>query len=352
NVSITQKFALSGTGVSSRVVWSPDYYGQLLDVRVGSGASPTAIKVSLPSCNPNSVAVNNNKLYVACSANGANPDKILVYNAATIRTAPAGTLTISPLQTITNSKFNSLIGIAFDSSNDLWIASYGNNTIFSISAATLNTASPVVTTELVDSPPSPTGLAFATDGSLWVTGQYGGGILLNFPKSQFGLGESAQPAYCIASTALSGCQYVNNLFLEPEGVAVFNGDIWVANNSSYNSATGLTSPGRELIDLKIVSNTLSVNATYGNASVAADSPFVCPGGLFATATHLWVNDESYGETNPGCGGNGDVATQTGGIFSFTPAQLAAKTTTVSQVLNFSNVTGRPGFGGIFVENDQ
>ncbi|MDR3557558.1 MAG: glycosyl hydrolase family 18 protein, partial [Syntrophobacteraceae bacterium] len=140
NVSITQKFALSGTGVSSRVVWSPDYYGQLLDVLAGTGASSKAIKVSLPACNPNSVVVNNNKLYVACSANGANPDKILVYNATTIRTAPAGTLTISPLQTITNTNFNSLIGIAFDSSNDLWIASYGNNTIFSISAATLNTA--------------------------------------------------------------------------------------------------------------------------------------------------------------------------------------------------------------------
>lgn len=350
-----QVILLSGTGVAlSRVVWIPDYYGGLLQVRVGSGATPTAITINLPSCNPNSVAVNNNKLYVACSsASGTNPDKILVYNAATIRAAPAGTLNISPSQTITSNQFNSLIGITFDSSQDLWIASYGNNQVVSISAATLNTANPVVTVELVQSPPSPTGLAFAADGSLWVTGQYGGGILLNFPSSQFGQGENAQPAYCIASTNLgAGCQFSDNLFLEPEGVALVSGDIWVANNSSYNTDTGVTSPGRELVDLKVVAGALNVNATFGNAAVAADSPFVCPGGLFATSTHLWVNDESYGETNPGCGGNGDVASKTGGIFSFTPAQLAAKTTTISQVLVFSNVTGRPGFGGLFVENDQ
>jgi hypothetical protein len=64
-----------------------------------------------------------------------------------------------------------------------------------------------------------------------------------------------------------------------------------------------------------------------------------------------VNDESYGETNPACGANGDVASKTGGIFSFTPAQLTAKDSTISQVLAFSNITGRPGFGGIFIEND-
>jgi hypothetical protein len=80
---------------------------------------------------------------------------------------------------------------------------------------------------------------------------------------------------------------------------------------------------------------------------------LCPGGLYAAATHLWVNDASYGETNSQCGAAGDVAGKTGGVFSFTPVQqLTAKTITVSQVLAFSNITGRPGFGGVFVENDQ
>jgi hypothetical protein len=198
-------------------------------------------------------------------------------------------------------------------------------------------------------------LAFDKNGSLWVTGQYGGGILLNFLSSQFGQGKNANPDYCLATTNLSGCQYVNGVFLDPEGLALFGGDVWVANNSS--GATG-TVPGRELIDLKYsggsatAMGTLTVHATYGKSGVAADNPLVCPGGLFAGSVHLWVNDESYGETNPGCGAAGDVASKTGGVFDFTAAQLAAQTTNAAQVLAYANITGRPGFGGIYVENDQ
>jgi hypothetical protein len=40
------------------------------------------------------------------------------------------------------------------------------------------------------------------------------------------------------------------------------------------------------------------------------------------------------------------------VFDFTATQLAAQTTTISQVLAYSKITRRPGFGGIFVENDQ
>jgi len=205
-----------------------------------------------------------------------------------------------------------------------------------------------VTANLMNSPASPVAMAFAKDGSLWVIGQYGDGILLHFPVSQLSEGYNAIPDYCLASTSLSGCQYIANVFLGPEGIALFNGDVWVANNST--GSTG-TVPGRELVDLKYSGGTLTVNATFGNSSVAADSPFVCPGGLYASTGHLWVNDESYNETNPQCGAAGDAASKTGGLFSFSPAQLTAKTTTISQVLAFSNITGRPGFGGIFVEND-
>jgi GH18 family chitinase/fibronectin type 3 domain-containing protein len=339
----------------NRVVWIPDYYGQLLQVRVGT-TNPTAITIDLPSCNPNSVAVNSNKAYVVCNANGANPDKILVYNAATIRAAPAGILTISPLQTITSGEFSSLIGITFDASNNLWVASYGNNQVDEITATQLAATTPAVTVSLISSPPSPVALAFDKNGSLWVTGQYDGGILLNFPSTQLGLGENAVPDYCLATSNLgAGCQYVDGVFLGPEGLALFNGDVWVANNSTGPAGNV---PGRELVDLKYsggsatTMGTLTLNATFGNSAVAADSPFVCPGGLFAGSVHLWVNDESYGEANPECGAAGDVASKTGGVFDFTSAQLTAETTTVTQVLAYSNITGRPGFGGIFVENDQ
>jgi len=349
----------------ARVVWIPDFYGDLLQVRVGTGASITAITVPLPDCNPNSVAIDSDQLYVVCSYDkwqNTNPDKILIYNSTatnSIRTAAAGTLNISPTQTISNAQFSSLVGIAFDSSNNLWVTSNGNNQVEMISAAALKTASPTVAVELISSPNAPAGLAFAADGSLWLTGLDGGGqgILLNFAPSQFGLGEGANPSYCMASESGQGCQYQSGLFMnDPEGVALVNDDVWVADNSTGASGT---TPGRELIDVKVTPGgtpaamgTLTVNAIFGNSAVAADSPFVCPGGLYSTSTHLWVSDESYGETDPQCGANGDVASKTGGVFSFTPTQLTDKTTSIGSVLVFSNVTGRPGFGGIFVENDQ
>jgi len=347
---------VSATPVAPQTItWIPDWDGELLQVRVGSGTSATAITISLPACNPNSVAVNQNKAYVACNANGANPDKILVYNATTIRAAAAGTLNIAPLQTITSTDFNSLIGIAFDSSNDLWVASNGNNEVLEFTAASLATATPADIVSLVDSPASPVALAFDTDGSLWVTGLYGGGILLNFQPSQFGLGGNANPRYCAVTEPQGGiCISQANLFLEPEGVAVFNGSVWVANNSTTGSnGLGGATPGRELVNLTYAGGTLAVAGIYGSVvpdtGGTATSPFFCPGGLYATADHLWVNDESYGEATPQCGANGDSASKTGGVFSFTPAQLTAKP--VTQVPAFTNVTGRPGFGGIFVEFD-
>jgi hypothetical protein len=353
SAALTQ--TVNGATAAARVVYVPDYYGQLLQVRVGT-TSPTAITIDLPSCNPNSVAVNSNKVYVVCNASGDNPDKILVYDASTIRSAPAGTLTISPLQTITSTQFSSLIGITFDSSNNLWVASYGNSQVDEITTAALATTTPAVTASLVNSPGSPVSLAFDTNGSLWVTGQYAGGILLNFPSSQLGQGANAVPDYCaVAANLGSGCQNATGLFLNPEGLALFNGDVWIANNAT--GADGNV-PARQLIDVKYSGGsatavgTLTLNATFGNSTVPADSPFVCPGGLFAGSVHLWVNDESYGEANPQCGAAGDVASQTGGVFDFTAAQLTAQTTTASQVLAYSNITGRPGFGGIFVENDQ
>jgi hypothetical protein len=45
----------------------------------------------------------------------------------------------------------------------------------------------------------------------------------------------------------AGCQYIEDVFLRPEGLALFGGDGWVANNST--GAAGSV-PGRELVDLK------------------------------------------------------------------------------------------------------
>jgi len=106
----------------------------------------------------------------------------------------------------------------------------------------------------------------------------------------------------------------------------------------------------------VVDGALTVKGTYGKTLADTNpgtptSPFVCPGGLFASSVQLWVNDESYGETNPACGADGDVTfSNTGGVFAFTAAELAAEPATQAPV--FTNITGRQGFGGVFVENDR
>ena len=51
-----------------RVVWIPDFWGQLVQVRIGGGATTTAITLKLPNCNPNSTTINKARLYVACCA--------------------------------------------------------------------------------------------------------------------------------------------------------------------------------------------------------------------------------------------------------------------------------------------
>jgi len=320
-----------------------------------AGTSTTPVTLNLPSsCTPNSVAVNSGQLYIACSAGtgaaGATQDGILIYDTAStsaiLAAAPGTALSTAPMKTITDGNFDSLIGMTFDSSGDLWVASYGNNEVLEITATSLSSDTPASTVNLVDSPSSPVALAFDTDGSLWVTGQYLGGILLNFTADQQDQGSNATPRYCMVETGgnQQGCQEAT--FLGPEGLALFNGDVWVSNN---DTGSGGQVPGREIFDIRVVTGELSLIATYGKTSTPSLSPIVCPGGLFGTATHLWVNDESYGESNPQCGAEGDVAGATGAIFDFALSQLA---TLASQTPAYTNLTGRPGFGGIFIQNDN
>jgi hypothetical protein len=77
---------------------------------------------------------------------------------------------------------------------------------------------------------------------------------------------------------------------------------------------------------------------------------VCPGGLFASSQYLWVNDQSFGQADPGCGARGDVGSGVGAIFRFTKELLAAEAAEPDAIVRFSNITARPGFGGLFVED--
>jgi sugar lactone lactonase YvrE len=77
------------------------------------------------------------------------------------------------------------VGIAFDADGNLWVGNVGNRTVVAFSPAQLvagGTIDPnVVLTSNAGSLGIPTGLAFDSDGSLWVMG--GAGALEKFPRS-------------------------------------------------------------------------------------------------------------------------------------------------------------------------
>jgi sugar lactone lactonase YvrE len=294
-------------------VFDPESLALLLDP---DGATP---------CNPNSVAVNGGKLYVVC----LNPDAIRVYDAGPIRSAAVGAeVTTAAEKTITSADFSELIGIAFDGQNNLWVASFGNSRLVQISAQSLASDDPQVTATFPNSPGSPVSLAFDADGSLWVLGHFDDGILLNFPADQLVPGNDPVPQHCI--TTGNACGPNPGLFKFPEGVALLNGQIWVSNN-------GGNTPGRELVAFRVDGGNLVVDQTF--------SPAVCPGGLFATSQHLWVNDPTTD-----CGASvADQASGVGAVLRFTLQELADEVTNLDQLILFTDITSRPGFGGLFVE---
>lgn len=344
-------------------IWIPEYYGSRIYVDTFDYTVKPAkftqkiIGVKPRHCNPNSVTVNGGNLYVVCNSDFGGTDAVLVYNATTL----AFVKTIKGVASDGNNYFtgSSLIGSVFDNHGNLWLSGYNTNDLLRVPAAQLTKAAPRIDRQVVDSPDSPAGLALnSADGSIWVVGQYAGGIVLNFTDATLNqagkfLGATAlnpSPAYCIANGVGAGCQNVAGLFNAPEGVAVFNGGIWVSNNGG-NAPTGT------IVGLTPkVGGQLSAK-TYGQT---VGQPFSCPGGLFAASAPggtptLWVNDEGYGIANTDCGSSAsDQGDQIGRVLEFLPQDLTShQTAPTPEVFTGAAklLTASPGFGGIFVQMD-
>jgi len=347
----------AATPVQKLILWVPNYYGgQVYYDQINYTVTPSTfihktISVANMNCNPNSVAVRNNFLYVVCNSDFGLTDQILVYNATSL----AYVKTITGLASDGKNYFtgSSLVAILFDTHGNLWVSGYHSNSLLRIASFQLTAASPLVDRQVIDSPDSPAGMALDSDKSIWVVGQFDNGIVLNFPDSVLNqpgtfLGESAlnpTPTYCI-SNDIEGCQPVG-LFNEPEGVAVIEGQVYVSNN-------GGNAPGASLVGLTRSGATLNTTVYGGTAG----KPFSCPGGLFAlrlpTGSHtLWVNDEDYKVADTDCGAtSADQGNKIGRVLEFTSAGLAAHPTNpVPSDFHFSNEihTSSPGFGGIFVQ---
>jgi hypothetical protein len=351
----------SAATLNDLIIWVPDYYGQsVLYDKLSYATTPptfshTSIDVSSKNCNPNSVTINKGLLYVVCNSDFGGIDQVLVYDSTTRHYKK----TITGAGTDGGSYFSggSLIGSLFDAHGNLWVTGYNSNTLLRIPHQQLGAASPLVDREVIDSPDSPAGLALDADKSIWIVGQFSGGILLNFTDAVLnqsgtflgGNPLNPNPRYCISSS-IDGCDPVPGLFDNPEGVAVFDGNIWVSNNGG-NAPTGTIA---RLI--KHTGDTLT-SYIYGGT---VGKPFSCPGGMFTltlpdTTTALWVNDEGYGVKGTDCGASsGDQGASIGRVLEFTPADLLDHRTAPKpeEFTDWTKIhTGSPGFGGIFVQAD-
>ncbi|MDQ6769737.1 MAG: NHL repeat-containing protein [Gemmatimonadota bacterium] len=97
-------------------------------------------------------------------------------------------------------------GIAFDAEGNLWVASVGNQTIVAFTPAQLTaTGSPIPQVVLSTNAGSlliPTGLAFDSDGSLWVMGA--AGALEKFPRTALNTTGAPAPSVRITVTGHVG----------------------------------------------------------------------------------------------------------------------------------------------------
>jgi hypothetical protein len=345
-----------GGSVNGATVWVPDYYGGyvLINTFASDGALTTReIPLSAMSCNPNAVAVRTGLLYIVCNSDFGGIDQILVYDVTSL----------AYLKTITGTDANgadyfigsSLTGILFDAKGNLWTTGDGSNTLLRVPKSNLDMADPQIDREVIDSPDLPAGMALDSDKSIWIVGQYVGGIVLNFTNAvlnqpgSFLKGNPLDPTprYCI-SNSLSGCQQKSGLFDNPEGVASFHGSIWVSNN-------GGNAPAATIVRLNVRNGQID-SSTYGGN---LNEPFACPGGVFSatgpTGTQtLWVNDEGRDVANTDCGSSGKDQSATAGlVMEFLYPGLKGTHQAAPVNDKFSNwkklTTSSPGFGGIFVQ---
>ncbi|HEY3638728.1 MAG TPA: hypothetical protein VGK90_11305 [Rhizomicrobium sp.] len=343
-----------GGSVNGAIVWVPDYYGRyvLIDSFDNKGNLATAtIPLADKSCNPNALTVQGDFLYVVCNSDFGGTDQILVYDATSL----------DYVKTITGTDVNgadyftggSLTGITFDARGNLWTTAYAADTLLRVPKANLGASNPHIDREVIHSPDSPAGLALDHDKSIWVVGQYSGGIVVNFTDAVLNQKGSflknnpldPSPRYCI-SNSISGCQQQSGLFDNPEGVAVFHGDIWVSNN-------GGNAPAATIVRLTQKGGQLD-GATYGGA---INKPFACPGGVFSATgptgiETLWINDEGRNVPHTDCGSSSSDQSATAGlVMEFLNGGLKKQAAPAND--KFSNwnklKTSSPGFGGIFVQ---
>jgi sugar lactone lactonase YvrE len=242
-------------------------------------------------------------------ANAISPPTVVEFTASQLASG-----TPTPAVTITSGSTGSNIGVAFDASGNLWVAS--NGSIVQYSASQLKkSGSPAAAVTLSGSAiSSPEGLAFDAGGNLWVANA-GNSTVAEFTSTQLATTGSPTPPVVISAPG--------SALTRPVGLAFdADGDLWVSNSTpntvvEYTPAQ-LIGTGDPAPTVKLSSVAMSLSAPQFLA--------------FDGGGNLWV-------------ANGEGLT-TFTVAAFTPTQLAAGTGSPVPAIALSSFTNSDAPAGL------
>ena len=187
-----------------------------------TGTLIPATRLSTPSASLftlNSIAFDNQGvMWVASEEDSVLLGFIAGNEGATGSVTPA--ITINPIA----GSIAAPTGIAFDTDGSLWMANIGNGTIVRFDKSQLARSGTPIPTVTITGVPHPSGLAFDASGTLWVT-DLRANTVSRYLRGQLLTSGDKEPAIVLSSNA--------NSLVNPSGIAFdsFN-NMWIANNGN------------------------------------------------------------------------------------------------------------------------
>lgn len=218
--------------------------------------------------------------------NFGTSNSVTEYTAAQLGSTTSGAPTTSirtPTQTIG--------GVAFDASGNLWVTQFNGNTLLEYTVNQLSDSGALTPAVTIGALSNPAGMAFDATGNLWIA-NVSIGTVVEFTANQLGSSGSPTPAVTLSAAADTSLETPVALAFDAHG------NLWVANAvrntvvefaSAQLAATGSPTPAVTLRD--------TASSISGPLALAFDA-----------SGKLWVaNGNSHADT----------------VVAFTPAQLAA-----------------------------